>query len=55
LTHGLLLWVLAITVMSARASFGGGWAQGIPPAQLAAAHVIYGMSLGWLVRRLQNR
>lgn len=54
--YGLLLWLLAITVTSARAALGGGgWLAGIPPAQLALAHALYGLTLGWLVRRLQNR
>jgi hypothetical protein len=54
LVYGLLLWLLAATVTAARSSASGGWLQGIPPAQLAAAHLVYGMALGWLVRRLQH-
>jgi hypothetical protein len=56
LAYGLLLLALAVMITSARATFGGGgWLQGIPPAQLAAAHTIYGLSLGWLVGRSQKR
>jgi hypothetical protein len=55
LVYGLLLWLLAAMVSGARANMGGGWLQGIPPAQLAAAHLVYGLSLGWLVSRLQRR
>ena len=53
--YGLLLWLLAATVTAARANLGGSWLQGIPPAQLAAAHITYGLSLGWLMSRLQGR
>ncbi len=55
LVYGLLLWALAATVTAARANTGGDWFQGIPPAQLAAAHLLYGLSLGWLVSRLQKQ
>jgi hypothetical protein len=54
LVYGLLLWLLAATVTAARANSGGDWFQGIPPAQLVAAHLLYGLCLGWLVGRLQN-
>ena len=37
LAYGLLLWLLAATITAARANVGGGWLQGIPPAELAAA------------------
>jgi hypothetical protein len=55
LVYGLLLWLLAATITAARAGPGTGWLQGIPPAQLAAAHLVYGLTLGWLVQRLQRR
>jgi len=55
LVYGLLLWLLAATVTAARANSGGDWFQGFPPAQLAAAHLIYGLSLGWLIGRLQKQ
>jgi hypothetical protein len=54
LVYGSLLWVLAATVTAARANTGGDWFLGIPPVQLAAAHLLYGLCLGWLVGRLQN-
>ena len=55
LVYGLLLWLLALTVTAARANLGQGWLQGFPPAQLAAAHLLYGLALGWLVNRLRSR
>ena len=56
LAYGLLLLLLAVMVTSARATLGAGtWLQGLPAAQLAIAHAIYGLSLGWLVSRFQRR
>ncbi len=55
LIYGLLLWLLAAAVTAARAGLGAGWLQGISAAQLAVAHLIYGLALGWSVRRLQRR
>jgi hypothetical protein len=55
LIFGVLLWLLAAGVNTARANLGGGWLLGIPAAQLAAAHLLYGASLGWLVSRRENR
>src|SRR5579859_4536199 len=55
LVYGVLLWLLAAAVTAARANAGGDWFQGIPPAQWAAAHLLYGLALGWLVSRLRNR
>ena len=55
LVYGLLLWLLAATITAARAGLGTGWLQDIPAAQLAAAHLIYGLALGWFVSRLQHR
>ena len=54
LVYGLLLWQLAITVVAARPNSGGGWLQGILPVPWAAAHLVYGLTLGWLVSRLHN-
>ena len=54
LVYGVLLWLLAATITGARAGQGGGWLAGIPPLQLAVAHLVYGLCLGWLVRRLQR-
>ncbi len=54
LGFGMLLWLLALMVTSARLSSGGAWLQGIPPAQLAVAHGIYGLALGWLVSRFKS-
>jgi len=52
---GLLLWLLAASVTAARANSGGAFLQGIPPVELAAAHALYGLTLGWLMSRVQNR
>jgi hypothetical protein len=54
LAYGVLLWLLAASITAARAGLGAGWLQGIPAAQLAAAHLIYGLALGGLVQRLQR-
>lgn len=54
LGFGLLLWLLALLVTSARSGAGGGWLQGIPVVQLAAAHALYGLALGWLVSRFKS-
>ena len=54
LVFGCLLWLLAATVTAARAASGAQWLQAIPPAQLAIAHLLFGLALGWLVSRRQN-
>ncbi len=54
LGFGLLLWLLALMAVSARSGAGSGWLQGIPPAELAAAHAIYGLALGWLMSRFKS-
>ena len=55
LAYGLLLWLLALIITAARARLSGGWLAGILPARLAAAHLLYGLALGWMVNRLHNR
>ena len=55
--YGVALWLVALAVTSSgsAAAAGGGWLSGIPPVQLAAGHMLYGLALGLLIARLPRR
>jgi hypothetical protein len=55
LLFGLGLWLVAITLTAARGAADGGWLAGIPPADFALAHGLYGLALGWLSARVRAR
>ncbi len=50
LAYGLLLWSIAQVAITAGINVGLG---SLPTAHLAAAHLIYGITLGWLIGRAQ--
>jgi hypothetical protein len=52
LVYGLALWLLAQLVMGAQP--GGGWLAGIAPLHFALAHLVYGLALGAIIRRLHH-
>jgi len=54
LSYGLLLWLLALAVLSSRSSGGSAFLAGFGPLPLAVAHAVYGLALGWLVGRFQR-
>jgi hypothetical protein len=53
LGYGLALWLLAAMTLNVQAAGvdAGGWLQEFAGLQFAAAHLVYGLTLGWLLGR----
>lgn len=51
--YGLLLWLLAIGVSGSVLAVGGGhWLSALPAVHLALSHLLFGVTLGWLIGRM---
>ena len=49
--YGGGLWALAQLLLALPAGQAEGWLAGVSPVNLAVAHLVYGLTLGWLLGR----